>query len=228
MGKVLRGIALGLGALLLLLVLVGVLARFSDGPLGPFPGGPLVEGRLVEGPVGDWAFVEAVPEIELQLLEPPRSRRTWILFHEGSAYIPCGFLDLPLWKRWPHEAQADGRGIVRIDGKRYRVRLARVDDPALEEALTAELKAKYPSAGDYSGETWFFRLDPPAARRALSSAPPRSRHPALLVVYPSRASFIDMVTSPEHLDANLDRANGLGKHVILASRTLLSQPFPPE
>jgi hypothetical protein len=158
--KFVRAIALGLGAMVLAVALVALLARLSDGPLGPFPGGPLVEGPLTEGPVDTWAFVAGVPEIELQLLEPARSRTTWILFHEGNAYIPCGFLDVPLWKRWPHEAQADGRAIVRIDGKRYRVALARIDDSALEGALTEKLKEKYPSAGDYSGEVWFFRLDP--------------------------------------------------------------------
>jgi uncharacterized protein (DUF1330 family) len=45
------------------------------------------------------------------------------------------------------------------------------------------------------------------------------------VSYPSRAAFIDMVTSPEYLEANRDRQNGAEKHVILASKTLLSAPF---
>lgn len=49
---------------------------------------------------------------------------------------------------------------------------------------------------------------------------------AQLVYYPSRAAFIDMVTSPEYLAANEHRRNGLEKHVILASTTMLSSPFP--
>jgi uncharacterized protein (DUF1330 family) len=49
---------------------------------------------------------------------------------------------------------------------------------------------------------------------------------ALLVYYPSRAAFIDMVTSPEYLTANVDRQNGVEKHVILASTTMISAPFP--
>lgn len=49
---------------------------------------------------------------------------------------------------------------------------------------------------------------------------------ALLVYYPSRAAFMDMVTSPEYLKANRDRQNGAEKHVILASKTLLAAPFP--
>jgi uncharacterized protein (DUF1330 family) len=48
----------------------------------------------------------------------------------------------------------------------------------------------------------------------------------LLVYYPSRAAFIDMVTSPEYLAANEHRRNGCEKHVILASKTLLSSAHP--
>jgi len=45
---------------------------------------------------------------------------------------------------------------------------------------------------------------------------------ALLVTYPSRAAFIDMVTSPEYRVANANRENGVEKHVILASKTIYS------
>ncbi len=49
---------------------------------------------------------------------------------------------------------------------------------------------------------------------------------ALLVYYPNRAAFIDMVTSPDYLAANENRLNGVAKHAILASRTLLLEPLP--
>ena len=49
---------------------------------------------------------------------------------------------------------------------------------------------------------------------------------ALLVYYPNRAAFVDMVTSPEYLAANKHRTNGLSKHAILACRTLLLEPMP--
>jgi uncharacterized protein (DUF1330 family) len=49
---------------------------------------------------------------------------------------------------------------------------------------------------------------------------------ALLVYYPSRAAFIDMVTSPDYLAANEHRLNGVHKHMILASQTLLFEPPP--
>jgi uncharacterized protein (DUF1330 family) len=49
---------------------------------------------------------------------------------------------------------------------------------------------------------------------------------ALLVYYPSRAAFVDMVTSPEYLAANEHRTNGVAKHAILASKTLLLESMP--
>ena len=49
---------------------------------------------------------------------------------------------------------------------------------------------------------------------------------ALLVYYPDRAAFLDMVTSPDYLAANEHRKNGLAKHAILATRTLLLKTPP--
>jgi uncharacterized protein (DUF1330 family) len=49
---------------------------------------------------------------------------------------------------------------------------------------------------------------------------------ALLVYYPDRAAFIDMVTSPEYLAANQHRLAGVEKHLIVSSNTLMLQPFP--
>lgn len=49
---------------------------------------------------------------------------------------------------------------------------------------------------------------------------------ALLVYYPSRAAFLDMVSSAEYQNANSDRVNALEKHLVLASKTMISTPFP--
>ena len=49
---------------------------------------------------------------------------------------------------------------------------------------------------------------------------------ALLVYYPNRAAFLDMVTSPEYLAANEHRTSGVAKHAILTSRTLLLEATP--
>ena len=47
-----------------------------------------------------------------------------------------------------------------------------------------------------------------------------------LVYYPSRDTFIEMVTSEEYLAANEHRANGTEKHLIFATKTMISNPFP--
>jgi uncharacterized protein (DUF1330 family) len=51
---------------------------------------------------------------------------------------------------------------------------------------------------------------------------------AQLVFYPSRSAFIDMITSPEYAEANVDRLNGTEKHSILATSTRLANDFPQE
>ena len=74
---------LGIGAIAFGVLVCGSIvgARFADGPLAILPGGPLVAGEFVTGPEPDWTFAGAIETIELQLLEPARSRTTWILEH---------------------------------------------------------------------------------------------------------------------------------------------------
>ena len=140
------------------------LARLSDGPIAMFAGGPLVNGPWINEPVRDWSFAADVEEVEFQLLEPARSRTTWIVVHRGQAYIPCGFVNFSLWKKWPHEALEDGRGVVRIDGKRYPVQVNRIRNPQLKTVLIEKMAAKYPvppfEQNEESTENvWIFRLD---------------------------------------------------------------------
>ena len=148
-----------------LLVAAAVGARFADGPVAIFAGGPLESGERVSArSVDDWSFVEPVGEIELQLVEPPRSRTVWVVVHDNALYVPCGFLDWPLWKQWPHEALRDGRAIARILGKRYEFQAVKIDEPELRAALGTRVARKYglgeggpPPDPDV---VWFFRLDP--------------------------------------------------------------------
>ena len=162
----LRWLGIVIGGLLTLLVVVTVVARLSDGPLAIFAGGPLVAGELVTERDVDWTFATDIAEIEFQLVEPPRSRTVWLIVHEGSLYIPCGFLDVPLWKQWPHEAEADGRSILRIDGKLYERQAVRVHDADERQAVFTKAAAKYGfaevTAAPDPDEFWLFRMDPPA------------------------------------------------------------------
>jgi hypothetical protein len=162
MRALLRWIALALLALVVGGVVLALTARFSDGPFGPFPGGSLQQGELTPVPE-NWSFAADVREIELQLVEPPRSRTTWLVVHDGTLYVPCGFLQVPLFKQWPHQALRDGRAVLRLDGKRYAGRLVRVEDPALFSELARLSTAKYgygegtPPDRD---RVWFFRFEP--------------------------------------------------------------------
>lgn len=148
------------------IVLSGVwgAARFvSDGPLGIFPGGALRKGPLVREPVADWTFATAEQTAELQLVEPLRSRTVWLVVHEGALYIPCGFLNWPLWKQWPYEALADGRAVLRLQGKRYEVQAQRVESDAEYQAALRLVARKYAQGRSVEADdrvVWFFRLDP--------------------------------------------------------------------
>ncbi len=170
--NILRKLFVAFGVLILILVVaIGALvlsARTSDGPLGVFAGGPLIAGELVTGPEPDWSFARDIRIIELQLLEPPRSRTTWLVEHEGKIYIACGYMASTigrLWKQWPVEAERDGRAIVRIEGKRYQRTLVRIKTGSVLDGVTAELNRKYgftvtPAAVEAEA-IWIFELAPP-------------------------------------------------------------------
>jgi hypothetical protein len=144
-----------------------VSARFSDGPSAVFRGGPLVAGELVTGPEPDWSFARDVREIELQLLDPPQSRLIWIAEYEGRIYVVSGYMNSflgRLWKKWPAQAERDGRAILRIDGKRYERQLVRINTGYVVEGVTAEFSRKYRAgmtpAAIESENTWLFELAP--------------------------------------------------------------------
>ncbi|HLJ62719.1 MAG TPA: DUF1330 domain-containing protein [Stellaceae bacterium] len=49
----------------------------------------------------------------------------------------------------------------------------------------------------------------------------------VLVHYPSRAAFLDMMTSADYAKANIHRENGVSEHVILASHETYSKMEKP-
>jgi hypothetical protein len=166
-----RKLSMVVGILLLIpLVAIGTLlvaSGYADGASPLFGGGELVRGELVTGPEPDWSVARDVPTVELQLLDPPRSRVTWIVEHEGRPYIVCSYMGSTigrLWKRWPAQAERDGRAIVRIAGKRYERTLKRIRTGSVVEGVASELRRKYKSAitsADIeAGTTWLFELAP--------------------------------------------------------------------
>lgn len=168
--KVFFRIVLGVLGALALLIGVGLVgARFADGPIAIIAGGPFTSGELVTGAEPDWSFAHDLREVEFQLVEPARSRTTWILEHDGRIFIPCGYMTTRwgrIWKKWPIEALEDGRAILRIGDDLYERELVRIEDGPLVAPLTAELSRKYAGGATIgpeavsSGTLWLFELAP--------------------------------------------------------------------
>lgn len=166
----------GLVALVVLaaaVVLIG--ARFADGPLEIIAGGPFTTGETYQGPEPDWTFVSDRPTVEFQLLDPARSRTSWIVEHEGRIFIPCGYMDTTwgrLWKQWPIEAEKDGRALLRIDGTIYPRQMIRIKNDPVVAPVVAKLGAKYMGgsgmtsddgvAAVNSDSLWLFEMARPA------------------------------------------------------------------
>ncbi len=141
--------------------------RFADGPNRVFSGGPLESGDLHAGSEPDWSFVSEIPTIEMQLLDPPRSRRIWTAEVNGKLYVWSGYMGTAvgrLWKRWPVQAERDGRAVIRIDGKRYERQLVRIESGEMLDGITGAIRNKYPSqttrAAVEAGDAWVFEAAP--------------------------------------------------------------------
>lgn len=142
----LKRLSYGVAGLIGVLALFVFATRFADGPYGLAAGGEFTSGESHVGPEPDWSFVKDRGEVEFQLLDPARSRTTWILEHENRIYIPCGYMSSTwgrVWKQWPVEAQQDGRAVLRIDGVLYDRELIRIRDGDQLPFLLAELGRKY-------------------------------------------------------------------------------------
>ena len=165
------------GLLVLIVVLVvGIftVARFHDGPLEIISGGAFTTGEQYTGTEPDWSFVHDIETVEFQLLDPDRSRTTWIVEHEGRIFIPSGYMNSlmgKIWKHWPMEAEKDGRILLRVNGVIYQRQLVRVMEGDFLEPVLAELGRKYmgldlstdtdvPVDIVSSGSLWLFELKP--------------------------------------------------------------------
>jgi hypothetical protein len=159
---VIRAITILLLVVVLLIAAASFGARYADGPVALFPGGAFRTGEFVEDPAADLSFAADLEEIELESGVPPTSRTVWVLVLDGAAYVPCS-LSFPPMKRWHFDALEHPNAVVRIDGKRYRRRLDKVQDPALHARLLEVASAKYadgPVDVGAEGDVWFFLLGP--------------------------------------------------------------------
>jgi len=141
--------------------------RFADGPNRVFSGGALEAGELHTGAEPDWRFVSEISTIEMQLLDPPKSRRIWTAEYDGKIYVWSGYMSTAvgrLWKHWPIQAERDGRAVIRINGIRYERQLVRIQSGDILDGITAAITSKYPSqttrAAVESGGAWLFEAAP--------------------------------------------------------------------
>jgi hypothetical protein len=166
--RILKWLGGAIAALIVVLATLVLAARFGDGPTAILPGGPLEAGELHAGPEPDWTFARDIPEMEFQLVEPPVSRTIWLQVVDGKLYAVSGYMNSTvgkLWKEWPMQAEKDPRAVIRIDGKRYERRVARLgpDHPALE-GIASEVERKYgaPLRAEMAatGDAWFYAFEP--------------------------------------------------------------------
>lgn len=154
--RILRWLGLALGALVLTVLALMGISRFLDGPLGPFPGGPLRGALATEDP-GDWSFAEGEDTLELEV--GGRSLTVWFTAPGGVLYVAAAEAAR---KSWPAEAAADGRVRIRVAGSLYERSAVRIEDPALGRTIGESFRAKYDVDLDdeAAARAWLFRLDP--------------------------------------------------------------------
>lgn len=103
----------------------------------------------------------------MQLLDPPTSRRIWVIEHGGKLYVWSGYMGNPIgriWKQWPKQAERDGRAVIRIDGIRYERKLKRLLSGDVPDGLAEAISSKYTTlttqAGIEAGNVWAFEVAP--------------------------------------------------------------------
>ena len=120
----------------------------ADGPLNVFAGGPLRSGEKVAFTQMDWSSLDALHELELEIVTSASSRTLWFSVYEGVPYIGCD-LDCIGGKltRWPLQIERDNRVVLRIDAKRVDGRLIHVPHSTPEYAAArAARELKYSGA----------------------------------------------------------------------------------
>lgn len=156
--RILRKLLTLAGAVALAVAAVAAAARFSDGPIGPFPGGAL-RGTVDPDPDPDWRSAGRTIELEIRPDEP-WSLRTYAIPYGRELYVPSFQAER---RRWVPVALADPRVRVRLGERLYERRLERVADPATRARLIelmAQLHGWETDGIAGRDTTWYFRLAP--------------------------------------------------------------------
>ncbi|MBC8187309.1 MAG: hypothetical protein H8E78_03755 [Proteobacteria bacterium] len=127
-----------------------LLAR-ADGPMFVFAGGPLRSGEQVDFADLDWESLDALHELELEIVGEASSLILWFSVHEGVPYVACDLDCIDgLLPRWPQQIERDNRVVIRIDEKRVDGLLIHVPHGSAEyRGVRAGRTRKY--SGDEGG-----------------------------------------------------------------------------
>ena len=140
-----RRLAILVGLLLALLAAGAFLLSRADGPVWVFAGGPLRSGEPVDLEAMDWNSLDALHELEMEIVGAGSSRTLWFSVHEGVAYVACD-LDCIGGRltRWPQQIERDDRVVIRIEGQRAEARLVHVPHGSAEyDAVKVGRTLKY-------------------------------------------------------------------------------------
>jgi len=142
---------------LALVALVGALCGCE--PMGPIPGGRL-SGEVVATPVDDWTFATAIETLQLETRpDDPYSVNVWFVSQGSRLWVASVGGDV---SGWGEKMGADPRVRLRIDGKLYERKAARVTEQAEIDEVIVLYKTKYDYERDpkEDGQAVLFRMDP--------------------------------------------------------------------
>jgi len=157
--RIVGKIALGIAAVLVLLLIVLRITGFN--PIGNTPGpgnypGLWLSGKTMSGPVADWSFAAQYKTDKLQTRTPyliPHSVTTNLVVHNGQLYITSMFgagVPFPQGKSWVSNVMRDPHVRIKFGDNLYDCVLTPVSDP---DEFTAVLGPRAKFGGSGNGPT---------------------------------------------------------------------------
>ncbi len=141
-------------------------ARYYDGPIAIFAGGPFKSGDIAPAPA-DWSFLADRDTVQFQTLNPATSRTIWFVVRDGRLFLTSGYMKSAFGarvKRWPYQVETDNRILLRTDGKLYEQRLNRITHGLDIVPVLDEFERKYGdsmgigAAEVTEGYTWLYEV----------------------------------------------------------------------
>ena len=121
-----------IGITLLALGAIAAVAYLASCPCGRLPG-LWLSGQMVSDPVKDWSFINEVPLCELQVNSwRPHAITLNCMSHKQAAYVSCSRCAT---KHWSTIVADNGLGRLKAGNALYPVRIHRVTQPGLMDAV---------------------------------------------------------------------------------------------